>query len=251
MGFIYLIRNKVNRKVYVGLTTKTVAIRWERHCTWGRKGHTGHIYNAIRKYGPQSFLVKTLATTDDITKLKMLEKRYIAKYRSQDPKRGYNLTLGGDGCCGYRHTAQFKRMISKRFRGQPRPLSVGLAVSKARKGTSLSAEHRKKIGIASQRCWDSMSQKKRRQRLNKIIPWSFPDRAKRTTDGIRKAFTRPEVLAHRHEVMSSPEYKKTQSIATKRFWSSMTPVQRSVYWRRVHPDGNRNFTLHFTRRKAA
>jgi hypothetical protein len=32
MGSIYLITNKINDKKYVGLTTRSIEIRWKEHC---------------------------------------------------------------------------------------------------------------------------------------------------------------------------------------------------------------------------
>ena len=31
MGYIYQITNKINKKIYIGLTTKTIDKRWKEH----------------------------------------------------------------------------------------------------------------------------------------------------------------------------------------------------------------------------
>lgn len=52
-GKIYKITNKINGKIYVGQTTKTLEERFQKHC-WGTiendKYHRCSIYNLIKKY---------------------------------------------------------------------------------------------------------------------------------------------------------------------------------------------------------
>lgn len=54
MGYLYLIKNSVNSKVYVGITTRTLAIRWTEHLLKAHKGKE-KLYKAMRKYGVAQF----------------------------------------------------------------------------------------------------------------------------------------------------------------------------------------------------
>src|SRR5271166_766614 len=54
---IYLLKNKVNEKVYVGQTWTSLPTRWRSG--WGYIGST-HLYNAIQKYGSDQFYYETL-----------------------------------------------------------------------------------------------------------------------------------------------------------------------------------------------
>lgn len=92
--YIYLITNKINNKHYVGLTTKTVEERFNRHITLSNNNLGFYLHNAIRKYGIENFELKTLDTSDNIEDLKDLEIKYIQEYDSFNS--GYNLTKGGD-----------------------------------------------------------------------------------------------------------------------------------------------------------
>jgi hypothetical protein len=53
-GHIYLIRNLINGKGYVGQTTKTVTARFSEHRYEAGRGTEYVLYRAIRKYGPTS-----------------------------------------------------------------------------------------------------------------------------------------------------------------------------------------------------
>lgn len=82
-------------KVYIGITGRAVVRRWGTNGC-GYKDHT-HFWNAIQKYGWDNFkheiILHGLSKEEACEK----EKEYIAKYRSNDPERGYNLTEGGEG----------------------------------------------------------------------------------------------------------------------------------------------------------
>ena len=95
-GSIYIIRNKINDKVYIGQTTMTVHERFMSHLkpsTYKKRG-SYKIYNAIAKYGKENFYVETLETDIPVNELDEKEIKYIEKYDSFN--NGYNSTLGGN-----------------------------------------------------------------------------------------------------------------------------------------------------------
>ena len=50
--YIYRITNKINNKIYIGQTIKTIKIRWLRHCTDALNYRSNTKFaKAIRKYG--------------------------------------------------------------------------------------------------------------------------------------------------------------------------------------------------------
>ncbi len=59
-GQIYVIRNMVNDKVYVGSTTQTISRRWSTHMTKMRNEKTKHfkIYRAMEELGVESFYIE-------------------------------------------------------------------------------------------------------------------------------------------------------------------------------------------------
>lgn len=96
-GSIYIIKNTINDKVYVGQTTMSVYERFSAHKKPStQKQHGSYkIYNAMSKYGVENFYVEILETDIPISMLDEKEIGYIAFFDSYN--NGYNSTKGGDG----------------------------------------------------------------------------------------------------------------------------------------------------------
>jgi group I intron endonuclease len=111
-GYIYLIRNLVNGKGYVGKTEKTVSLRFSQHKTQSKIGSTYALHAAMRKYGISNFSVIEIASSEPY-QLNDLEKHFIAKYGTFAPLgNGYNLTLGGEGQTGLVHSKETRLKLS-------------------------------------------------------------------------------------------------------------------------------------------
>lgn len=80
MGYIYLITNLINGKVYVGKTTGTLENRWKQHVEAASRNIDTHLYRAIRKYGAENFKIESLYYGDE--NLNELERYYIKQYNS-------------------------------------------------------------------------------------------------------------------------------------------------------------------------
>lgn len=106
--FIYAARNTKNGKLYVGLTTLSVAGRWAAHLHRAAHGSGFALHAAIRKYGAKAFVVEEVASLlpgMPFEELCELERKIIAQEDCVAPK-GYNLTLGGEGVLGRDVTAK-------------------------------------------------------------------------------------------------------------------------------------------------
>lgn len=93
---IYKATNKLNRKIYIGQTSKSLEERKLTHKNRAKFGSTYHFHNAIRKYGFDAF--EWVILENDIknkNKLDELEIKYIKKFNSI--KNGYNISTGGGG----------------------------------------------------------------------------------------------------------------------------------------------------------
>lgn len=97
IGSIYIIKNTVNDKVYIGQTTMTVRERFIAHMkpSTAKLKRNYKLYNAVLKYGRDKFYVETLEDNVPLSILNETEIRYIAKYNSYFD--GYNSSKGGDG----------------------------------------------------------------------------------------------------------------------------------------------------------
>jgi len=87
-NIIYLITNKVNSKIYVGKTSKSLQDRFKRHC-YNHQNQNTYLYRAMRKYGIENFTIKILEETDFPNEQEI--------YWIKTLKPQYNMTIGGDG----------------------------------------------------------------------------------------------------------------------------------------------------------
>ncbi len=99
-GVVYLMVCLPTRKGYVGKTSGTFSKRGHDRCAEWKRSDCPLFYNAIRKYGWDSFVVFLLAKSSDKAALSNLERMWIARLGTMKPN-GYNLTSGGEGTPGY------------------------------------------------------------------------------------------------------------------------------------------------------
>ena len=102
MRGIYIIRNEINNKVYIG-KSENLKRRIKRHITTLFNGTNGnkHLQAAFEKYGSENFdvsLLQILNKDDDINER---EKYWINYFNATDKRFGYNKTKGGDGGNSY------------------------------------------------------------------------------------------------------------------------------------------------------
>ena len=96
MAYIYLIKNNINGKCYVGKTLKSPKERFSEHLYDAYKPTEENrpLYRAIKKYGKDNFSLHVLEECTD----RLASEReiwYIKKLKTY--AHGYNATIGGDG----------------------------------------------------------------------------------------------------------------------------------------------------------
>lgn len=101
-GFIYIIKNTINNKVYIGQTRVSVEIRWKEHLRHAQYGEQV-INRAMKKYGVDKFYIETLEICS-LDNLDYREMYYIDLYDSTNKSKGYNVSIGGN-------TPRFKRKV--------------------------------------------------------------------------------------------------------------------------------------------
>ena len=89
---IYKIVNKINGKVYIGQTIRSIEDRWSDHCK--NSSRCTAIKNAIVKYGIDNFKISTISYCNSLDEMNHREERYISLYNTMSPN-GYNLQPGG------------------------------------------------------------------------------------------------------------------------------------------------------------
>jgi hypothetical protein len=99
-GKIYIIRNIVNNKVYIGLTSSSLVSRLAEHKSKATNGSLTKLHKAMRKRGINNFYIKLLKRVSCRHDLIKEEIKYINKFKSIE--KGYNTSKGG-GNTGNRH----------------------------------------------------------------------------------------------------------------------------------------------------
>lgn len=156
-GIIYLIRNEINKKMYIGQTTLKGGFD-ERYYGDISHTHNEHLKRSIKKYGVENFYIdKEFDIAYSQEELNKLEDMYIKLYETTDPKKGYNKMFGGSNG---KHTEETKKKMSEakknKWKGENNPMfgrkltdETKRKLSEAHKGKRLSKEHRENIGKSS------------------------------------------------------------------------------------------------------
>lgn len=90
---IYIIKNKINKKVYIGQSVNS-AIRWSAHKSAAKsKIKKITIDKAMAELGVENFWYEVIETTENYDEREV----YWINYYNSTVPNGYNLLLGGDG----------------------------------------------------------------------------------------------------------------------------------------------------------
>lgn len=96
---IYKITNLVNDKVYIGQSARGVHERFHRHIQDAITNRLDtHFARAIRKYGPENFVVEVIDSAETQDELNLKEQSWIRHYNSI--RHGYNETDATYKCGG-------------------------------------------------------------------------------------------------------------------------------------------------------
>lgn len=215
---VYLAFNTANGKTYVGKTAGDLSARWWRHCYCALKGQKRlfRFQHAIRKYGPESFVLSVLTQCRTNDEACVAEGYWITFFNSTDPCQGYNMTLGGEGTHG------FHQRLSSETRAR---------MSASHKGKRFSAEHRRKL---------SESNKGKHSDMGYRHPWAGGTVPAEIREKISKA------LLGRCAGTKNPMHGKTHSEQTReKIRASQTIIndQDALELLRLHRAGETKVTL--------
>lgn len=148
---IYLIRNQVTGKCYVGQTRRTLAQRFNAHKkVVGKSNACKALSDAMAKHGVENFSIELLRQCESQAEMDSWEIRLIAELNTFAPG-GYNLTHGGGGKFGYKHSPESVEKMASSHRGKPlteehkRKVSASLMGNKRAQGLKHSEATRRSI----------------------------------------------------------------------------------------------------------
>lgn len=140
---IYAAINKESLKVYVGQTKRSLSCRVAYHL----KCESGLFPRALRKYGKDGFHFFVIDEATSKQELDEKEIMWIARLNGLSP-HGYNLSVGGGGCLGWKASEEIRNKISMAKRGKPMPDAAKEKLRQWHTGRKASAETKQKLSDA-------------------------------------------------------------------------------------------------------
>lgn len=142
---IYLIRNNVNFKIYIG---SSVSLKKRLNQHNNRLNLNVHentlLQNSWNKYGENNFEFSVL---EECRKGNLVEREqyYIDLFKSYKRHLGFNIALKAFSCLGIKRSDEFKKKCSLRHRGKVLSIEHKEKLINSRKGKINSLEHNKRI----------------------------------------------------------------------------------------------------------
>lgn len=174
MYTVYQHKNKINGKVYIGITSRKPEERWGSN---GVNYKTNpHFYAAIQKYGWDNFEHNILYINCTKEEACLMEQILIKQYNSTNREFGYNSTSGGET---FTMNAESRQKLSNAMKGNKNSLGHPCSEEKkekirqAQKGRTFTEEHKKKLSEAAKKRHAPCSEEKK-----KILSQNYPHKRK-------------------------------------------------------------------------
>lgn len=111
MWTVYYHQNKINGKIYVGITSRDLKDRFGKDgCKYK---HSIHFYAAIQKYGWENFEHEIFASNLTKEEAENMERILIKSFNLQNNKFGYNIEDGGTVTTGVHHDPELHKLLNK------------------------------------------------------------------------------------------------------------------------------------------
>ena len=182
MNVIYKATNKINGKSYIGFDSNWPR-RKRQHENSAKRKDGYYFHKALNKYGIDNFewvILKENATLED-------ERLLIVSHETH--MKGYNLTLGGEGILGHKHSDNTKKKLSDKAKIRkmtPERLEVlrrgaetmkerghteetKKRISESHKGKVFTDEHKKNIGISAAKRKDMYSSPEYKEKMSNAL----------------------------------------------------------------------------------
>jgi group I intron endonuclease len=92
---IYIVKNSINDKVYIGQTKNTINKRWSGHKSKANKGSNLVLHSAMRLHGIENFNIELLECVATLEEANKKEFELVNQFNSKCPN-GYNMVDGGN-----------------------------------------------------------------------------------------------------------------------------------------------------------
>ena len=172
MYTVYQHKNKINNKIYIGITSRKPEERW------GSNGNnyksSTYFYAAIQKYGWDNFEHNILYTNLTKEEACLKEQELIKYFNSMNREYGYNQTSGGEMCI---MSPEARKKLSQSMMGNQNGLGHPCSeekkkkISEAQKGRKFTEEHKQKLSEAAKKRHVPCSEEKKKK-----LSQSYPNK---------------------------------------------------------------------------
>ena len=231
-GIIYLVRNKVNGKCYVGQTYKKNGFK-DRYGVKHNQSLVEGFYNShkqmvikakeskrqliyerdlilqdLEKYGIENFEVnECIDYAFSRQELDAKEKTYIKYYRSLIKENGYNKTAGGQGLQAFIGQSEISRELWKNEEYRNKTINAIIVAT-------TTEEHKEKMRKSTTELWKK--EEFRDKVINSIIKsWENEDRRKEVSKRSKEMWNneekRKEIIENMLEALKNKEFKESFS----------------------------------------
>ena len=204
MRFIYLAKNLLDGKCYVG-QTKDCNERVRGHRCEALKGKGYKFHAAIRKHGKENFTFEIIEECEDEVANER-ERVWIERFDSF--KRGYNLTSGGDHFEFSDETIQKIKDANSNLSDEQRYIR-----GSAFRGKSLSEDHKQKLREANK---------------GKKPPPHSPETLQKMSESMRGKNTGPKSEEHRRKLSEARRKWKLTEEQKKKITENKKPVSEET-----------------------
>lgn len=261
---IYQIRNVVNGKRYIG-SAVCFRNRWASHRSHLRKGKhsSSHLQNAWNKWGEEFFAFEVI----EICNAQQLIEREQSWFDSVRPE--YNISPTAGSPLGVRHSDEFKRKVSERFKGKKLGQEQVDRLRLAAKRNWLDPAIRSRISngikqsyddelraFRSKQSFERWADKNYRSSMSEKIKASFDeDRRKLTSEQSRLRWSDPgyrervcaamlgkEISQQAREKIRASLTGRTMTVETRKKKSALSDAE-VLEIRRLHGEGETNRAL--------
>lgn len=173
---VYIHRNKINNKCYIGITCNNIHRRWQNGSGYTHKEngkyHQPKFANAINKYGWDNF--EHIVWESGLTKEDACKKERLLIKFFDTVDNGYNCYDGGEtGRLGKPHSEETKKLLSDMMRGRRHTEEAKRKIIEAQTGRPCKEETKKKISEALKAGdWGKIYMGKNNHRARSVIQLS-------------------------------------------------------------------------------
>jgi len=96
-GMVYVIRNLITGKQFVGSTTMKLSRIWSYHKSWANGSRKSPLYQEMRKFGDKNFIIEPCEEQLSYDQLRNKLKEWVTRLHTHIPL-GYNLSSKLSGC---------------------------------------------------------------------------------------------------------------------------------------------------------